>query len=35
MLGWNEVNVTIRFWIIAGLFAAGGLAVFYGGFAAK
>jgi phospho-N-acetylmuramoyl-pentapeptide-transferase len=35
MLGWDEVNVTIRFWIIAGLFAAGGLAIFYGGFAAK
>jgi phospho-N-acetylmuramoyl-pentapeptide-transferase len=34
MLGWPEVNVTIRFWIIAGLFVALGLGVFYGGFAA-
>jgi phospho-N-acetylmuramoyl-pentapeptide-transferase len=34
MLGWAEVNITIRFWIIAGLFVALGLGVFYGGFAA-
>jgi len=34
LLGWTEVNVVIRFWIIAGLFVALGLGVFYGGFAA-
>ena len=34
MLGWPEVNVVIRFWIIAGLCVALGLGVFYGGFAA-
>jgi phospho-N-acetylmuramoyl-pentapeptide-transferase len=34
MLGWQEVNVVIRFWIIAGLCVALSLGVFYGGFAA-
>nr|WP_249161564.1 phospho-N-acetylmuramoyl-pentapeptide-transferase [Actinospica acidithermotolerans] len=34
MLGWPEVNVVIRFWIIAGLCVALSLGVFYGGFAA-
>jgi phospho-N-acetylmuramoyl-pentapeptide-transferase len=34
LLGWNEINVVIRFWIIAGLCVALGLGVFYGGFAA-
>ncbi len=29
LLGWQEVTIVIRFWIIAGLFVAGGLAVFY------
>lgn len=29
-LGWDEVTVVIRFWIVAGLFVAGGLGVFYG-----
>ncbi len=29
LLGWNEITVTIRFWIIAGLFVALGLGVFY------
>jgi phospho-N-acetylmuramoyl-pentapeptide-transferase len=29
LLGWDEVTVTIRFWIITGLFVAGGLGVFY------
>ena len=29
LLGWNEVTIVIRFWIIAGLFVAGGLGVFY------
>jgi phospho-N-acetylmuramoyl-pentapeptide-transferase len=34
MLDWPEVNITIRFWIIAGLCVVMGLGVFYGGFAA-
>jgi len=34
LMGWPEVNITIRFWIIAGLCVALGLGVFYGGFAA-
>ena len=34
LLGWAEVNIVIRFWIIAGLCVALGLGVFYGGFAA-
>jgi phospho-N-acetylmuramoyl-pentapeptide-transferase len=29
LVGWNEVTIVIRFWIIAGLFVAGGLGVFY------
>ena len=29
LLGWEEVTVVIRFWIITGLFVAGGLGVFY------
>lgn len=29
LLGWQEVTIVIRFWIIAGLFVAGGLALFY------
>ncbi|GIG27905.1 phospho-N-acetylmuramoyl-pentapeptide-transferase [Cellulomonas marina] len=28
--GWGEVTIVIRFWIIAGLFVAAGVAVFYG-----
>jgi phospho-N-acetylmuramoyl-pentapeptide-transferase len=28
-LGWDEVTVVIRFWIIAGIFVATGLAIFY------
>ena len=27
--GWGEAQIVIRFWIIAGLFVAGGLAIFY------
>lgn len=27
--GWGEVTIVIRFWIIAGLFVAGGLGIFY------
>jgi phospho-N-acetylmuramoyl-pentapeptide-transferase len=34
MMGWPEVNVVVRFWIIAGLCVALALGVFYGGFAA-
>ena len=33
--GWSEVNVVIRFWIIAGIFAAIGLGIFYGDFLAS
>ncbi|MEO7753936.1 MAG: phospho-N-acetylmuramoyl-pentapeptide-transferase [Terracoccus sp.] len=29
MVGWNEVTVTVRFWIISGLFVAFGLGLFY------
>jgi phospho-N-acetylmuramoyl-pentapeptide-transferase len=31
---WPEVNITIRFWIVAGLCVVSGLGVFYGGFEA-
>ncbi len=30
MLGWEQVTVVIRFWIITGLFVAAGLGIFYG-----
>jgi phospho-N-acetylmuramoyl-pentapeptide-transferase len=29
LVGWGEVTIVIRFWIIAGLFVAAGLGVFY------
>ncbi len=29
LLGWDEITVVIRFWIIAGLFVAAGLGIFY------
>ena len=29
MLGWEQITVVIRFWIVAGLFAALGLGIFY------
>ncbi|WP_068403276.1 phospho-N-acetylmuramoyl-pentapeptide-transferase [Kribbia dieselivorans] len=29
LLGWNEVTIVIRFWIIAGIFVALGLGLFY------
>jgi phospho-N-acetylmuramoyl-pentapeptide-transferase len=32
MLGWPETTILIRFWIIAGLFAALGLGLFFGDF---
>jgi len=34
LVGWSEVNIVIRFWIIAGLGAAAGLGIFYGDFLA-
>ena len=33
LMDWSEANITIRFWIVAGLCMALGLGVFYGGFA--
>ncbi|MDO5735495.1 MAG: phospho-N-acetylmuramoyl-pentapeptide-transferase [Propionibacteriaceae bacterium] len=30
LLGWQEVTVTIRFWIISGICVAAGLGIFYG-----
>jgi phospho-N-acetylmuramoyl-pentapeptide-transferase len=33
-VGWSEVNIVIRFWIIAGIGTAAGLAMFYGTFLA-
>ncbi len=32
LLGWPETTVIVRFWIVAGLFAALGLGLFYGDF---
>ena len=29
LMGWGEVTIVIRFWIIAGLCVAGGLGLFY------
>jgi phospho-N-acetylmuramoyl-pentapeptide-transferase len=29
MLGWEEITVVVRFWLIAGIFVAAGLGVFY------
>jgi phospho-N-acetylmuramoyl-pentapeptide-transferase len=34
LLGWEQVTVVIRFWIITGLCVAGGLGVFYAGWVA-
>jgi phospho-N-acetylmuramoyl-pentapeptide-transferase len=30
LLGWGEVTIVIRFWIMAGIMVAGGLGLFYG-----
>lgn len=30
LLGWKEVTIVIRFWIVAGLFALVGIGIFYG-----
>ena len=35
LMGWAEVTIVIRFWIIAGLFVALGLGVFYAGWLAN
>ncbi len=35
MLGWEQVTVVIRFWIITGLFVATGLGLFYGEWVAR
>jgi phospho-N-acetylmuramoyl-pentapeptide-transferase len=35
LLGWEQVTVVIRFWIITGLCTAGGLGVFYAAWVAK
>ena len=32
LVGWPETTVIVRFWILAGLFAALGLGVFYADF---
>jgi phospho-N-acetylmuramoyl-pentapeptide-transferase len=32
LLGWPETTVIVRFWVLAGLFAALGLGIFYGDF---
>ena len=35
MLGWEQVTIVIRFWIITGLFVATGLGVFYAEWVAR
>jgi UDP-N-acetylmuramyl pentapeptide phosphotransferase/UDP-N-acetylglucosamine-1-phosphate transferase len=35
MLGWEQVTVVIRFWIITGLCVAGGLGIFYAEWVAR
>jgi phospho-N-acetylmuramoyl-pentapeptide-transferase len=30
LLGWEEITVVVRFWLIAGMFVAAGLGLFYG-----
>lgn len=32
LMGWPETTVIVRFWILAGLFSALGLGIFYGDF---
>jgi phospho-N-acetylmuramoyl-pentapeptide-transferase len=34
LLGWEQVTIVIRFWIITGLCVAGGLGIFYAGWVA-
>jgi hypothetical protein len=31
MMGWAETTVVVRFWLVAGMFVALGLGIFYGG----
>jgi phospho-N-acetylmuramoyl-pentapeptide-transferase len=35
MVGWAETTIVIRFWLIAGIFVAGGLGIFYVGWFPK
>ncbi|HWU31364.1 MAG TPA: phospho-N-acetylmuramoyl-pentapeptide-transferase, partial [Marmoricola sp.] len=35
LLGWAEITVVIRFWLIAGIFVAAGLGLFYAGWIAS
>jgi len=35
LVGWSEVNIVVRFWIVAGLGVAIGLGLFYGDFLTK
>ncbi len=35
ILGWPEINTTVRFWILGGIFVALGLGIFYGDFVAS
>ncbi len=35
MLGWAEITVTVRFWIIAGIFVAIGMGIFYAEWVAR
>ena len=35
LLGWKEITIVIRFWIIAGLFAVLGLSLFYAEWVAR
>ena len=34
LAGWSEVNIVVRFWIIAGIGVAVGMGMFYGDFLA-
>ena len=34
LAGWSEVNIVVRFWIVAGIFVAIGLGLFYSDFLA-
>ena len=31
LVGWAETTIVVRFWLIAGMFVALGLGIFYGG----
>jgi phospho-N-acetylmuramoyl-pentapeptide-transferase len=34
LAGWSEVNIVVRFWVIAGIGVAVGMGMFYGDFMA-